>query len=229
MSLPWAPPTLSQRPALPPVRADRVRGSACAKGADAGISRGLGISATARIRNAGGRFTAGRRHGGRPNIARTPMSKPSTPRLSARAASGPSPHLRLFKNQRLRQRVVTRHILFFPSHMRPARLPRLPHELGPKPGTLLLPRLPSGGSHSPGSGTQVVLSRHIGWPYEAGLRVSSRAPAPLCAAMRRLHPNTVAGTSAVMIPPECAGRQLSHDPCGADYLGLPASFPGAQA
>ena len=68
MSLPWAPPTLSQGPTVPPERADRVRGSACAKGADASISRGLGTSATARIRNAGGRSTVGRRHGGRPNI-----------------------------------------------------------------------------------------------------------------------------------------------------------------
>jgi hypothetical protein len=67
-SLPWAPPTLSQGPAVPPERADRVRGSACGTGADAGISRGLGTSATARIRNAGGRSSVGRRHGGRPNI-----------------------------------------------------------------------------------------------------------------------------------------------------------------
>jgi hypothetical protein len=164
MSLPWAPPTLSQGPAVPPEDADRVRGFACAKGADASMSRGLGTSATARIRNAGGRSTVGRRHGGRPNIARMPTSKPGMPRLSARVASGPNPHLNLFQKQILRPRVVTQHNLFFPSHLRSARLLRLPRELGPKPGTLLLPRLPSGGSQCPGPGTQVAFSRHIGWP-----------------------------------------------------------------
>jgi hypothetical protein len=33
-----------------------------------------------------------------------------------------------------------------------------------EPGTLLWPRLPSGGSQCPGSGTQVAVSRHLGWP-----------------------------------------------------------------
>src|SRR5438874_8119329 len=42
-------PTLSQGPAVPPGRADRVRGSACATGADVATSRGLGTSATANV------------------------------------------------------------------------------------------------------------------------------------------------------------------------------------
>jgi hypothetical protein len=63
-------------------------------------------------------------------------------RRSARAANRSSPHLRLFKSQRLRLRVVTQHNLFFASAMRSARLLRLPSELGSKPGTLLLRQLP---------------------------------------------------------------------------------------
>src|SRR3954468_9349596 len=42
--------------------------------------------------------------------------------------------------------------------------------------------------------------------------------------MRHLHPNTVAGTSAVLIPPGRAGRQLSRDSWRADYLGLTYLF-----
>ena len=76
-------------------------------------------------------------------------------------------------------RVVTQQNLFFPSVMRSAGLPRTPRDLAPQPGTLLLPRLPSGRSQCPGSGTQVACSRHLGWPEEAGHRVPSRTPAPV--------------------------------------------------
>ena len=95
LSLPWAPTTLRESTAVEPEGADRARGSACAKGADASTSRGLGTSATARSRNASGRSAAGRRRGGRPSIARTPRPKPATPRPNARAASGPRPRPRL--------------------------------------------------------------------------------------------------------------------------------------
>lgn len=52
--------------------------------------------------------------------------------------------------------------------MRSARLPRISRELHPQPGTLLLFRVPAGGSECPRSRTQVAFSRHLGWPEEAG-------------------------------------------------------------
>ena len=67
--------------------------------------------------------------------------------------------------QKLRRRVVTQQKLFFPSFMRSARLPRITRDLAPQPGTLLLPRLPSGGSQCPGSGTQVA---RLAAPWMAG-------------------------------------------------------------
>jgi hypothetical protein len=131
LSLPWAHSTIRESTAIRPEGADRARGSACAKDAAASTSRGVGTSATARSRNASGKSAAGRRPGGRPNIASPPRPKPGTPKPNARAASGPSPHPRLLRNQRLRRRVVTQPNLFFSSLLRSARLPRAARDLGP--------------------------------------------------------------------------------------------------
>ena len=68
---------------------------------------------------------------------------------------------------------------FFPSLVRSAGLSRTPRDLASQPGTVLLPRLPSGGSQCPGPGTQVAGSQHLGWPEKAAYRVSSRTPAPV--------------------------------------------------
>jgi len=110
--LPWALVRVRESTATRPEGADRARGIACAKVVGASISRGVGTSATARIRNAGGRSTAGKRRGGKPDIASTPTSKPGTRRLRKSAASERSPRLRLLRTERLRQRVVTRQKFF---------------------------------------------------------------------------------------------------------------------
>jgi hypothetical protein len=162
--LPWARASVRESAAVRLQRADRARGPACAKGADASTSRGLGTSATVRIRNACGWSAAGRELGGRPNTAGTRLPKLGMPRQSERAASKPSARLRPLRTHSLRRRVVTQHKLFFPSFMRSARLPRTPCNLVPQPSTLLLFRLPSGGAQCPGPGTQVALARHLGWP-----------------------------------------------------------------
>ena len=156
---------------------NRACGLAYAKGVGA-ASPGAGTSTTARIRNAGGRSAGGWRGGGKPDIARTSLPKPGTPRQRKRTASESSPRLRPLKIQRLRRRVVTQQKFFFPSVMRSARLPRTPRELAPQSGTVLLPPLPAGRSQCPRSGTQVALSRHLGWAEEAGHRVPSRTPVP---------------------------------------------------
>ena len=170
--------------AVRPEGGDRVRGSACAKGAAASTSRGAGTNATARIPNVSGRSVSGRRHGDRPSIATATRPKPDMLRPRKRAASEPSPRHRPWKAPKLRRRVVTQQKLFFPSVMRSARLPRTPRDLIPQPGTVLLPRVPSGGSQCPGSGTQVARARHVGWSQQAGDRVpdctstSHAAPVP---------------------------------------------------
>ena len=150
-SLPWAPVRVRKSTALTPEDAARARADARAKGTVASTSRSAGTSATAKIRNACGSSTAGWRRSGRPNVARPPRSKPSMPRRKERAASGPSPRPRPFQHQKLRRRVVTRQNFFFPSLMRSARLLRTTCDFPPQPGTLLLPRLSSGGSQCPGS------------------------------------------------------------------------------
>src|SRR5271157_1044546 len=83
-SLPWASTTLKENVAVWPEGASPARASACVKAAAASTSRGAGTSTTARSRNAGGRSVAGRRRGGRPNIAWPPRSKLGTPRQRAR-------------------------------------------------------------------------------------------------------------------------------------------------
>jgi hypothetical protein len=182
-SLPWAPSTLSESLIARPEGADRAHGAACAKGVAASTSRGAGTSAIARSRNVAAKSASGRRPGGRPNTARLPRPKPATPKPSARAASGSRTRPRLVRNQRLRRRVVTQQKFFFRSLVRSAGLLRTPRDLTPQPGAVLLPRLPSGGSQCPGSGTQVARARHVGRSQEAGLRVPSRALAPVSAAM----------------------------------------------
>ena len=176
--LPWALVRVRESVAVRPEGADRARGLAYAKGVGANTSPGAGTSAIARIRNAAGRSADGWRRGGKPDIARTSLPKPGTPRQRKRAASESSPRLRPLKIQRLRRRVVTQQKFFFPSVMRSARLPRTPRELAPQSGTVLLPPLPAGRSQCPRSGTQVALSRHLGWAEEAGHRVPSRTPVP---------------------------------------------------
>jgi hypothetical protein len=148
--LPWALVRVRGNTAVRPEGVDRARGIAYARGVDASTCRGVGTSATARSRNAGGRSTAGWRRGGKPDIASTPRSKPSTPRPKKRAASERSPRLRLLRTQNLRRRVVTRQEIFFHSALRSAGLPRAPSELAPQPRTLLRPRLPAGRSQCAG-------------------------------------------------------------------------------
>ena len=150
-NLPWAPSTLQKSTAVRPERADRARGSACAKGAVASTSRGVGTSATARTRNACGRSAAGRRRGGRPNVARTTAAKAQHAQAEKarrqRAKSAP----KAVQNPELTPARGHAAKLFFPSLLRSAGLPRTARDLAPQPGTLLLPRLPSGGSQCPGS------------------------------------------------------------------------------
>ena len=195
--LPWALVRVRKSTAARPEGADRARENACAKVVGVSISRGVGTSATARIRNAGGRSTAGKRRGGKPDIASTPTSKPGTPRLRKSAASERSPRLRLLRAQSLRRRVVTGQKVFFHSVMRSAGLSRAPSELAPQPRPLLRPRLPAGRSQCPGSGTQVALSWHLGWADEARHRIPSRTPAPWSSPRTRLPSGTVAATSGV--------------------------------
>ena len=110
-----------------------------------------GTSATARTRNACGRSTAGWRRGDRLNVARTSPSKPSMPRQRKRAVSRPSPCPRTLRSRNLRPHVVTQQDFFSPSLMRSAGLLRTACDLTSQPGSLLLRRLPSGGSQRPGS------------------------------------------------------------------------------
>lgn len=94
--------------------ADLGRGFACARGVDKSTSRGAGISATARMRNACAWFVAGRRRSGRPGGGRMKRPKSSIPRLSVRAVSVPllcRNHPNLWK---LRRRVVTQQKFFAP-------------------------------------------------------------------------------------------------------------------
>lgn len=131
--LPWALVRVRESVAVRPEGADRACGLACAKGVGASTSPGAGTSATARIRNAGGRSAGGWRGGGKPDIARTSLPKPGTPRQRKRAASESSPRLRPLKIQRLRRRVVTQQKFFSPPlcarpgcHEHPASSPRNP-------------------------------------------------------------------------------------------------------
>ena len=94
--------------------------------------------------------TAGRRLAARLNVVRTTASKPSMPRPKKSAGSEPSPRPRPLKTPKLRPRVVTQQNFFPLSLMRSAGLLRTPRDLTPQPGTLLLRRLPSGGSQRPG-------------------------------------------------------------------------------
>ena len=81
---------------------------------------------------------------------------------------------RPLRTRKLCLRVVTQHKIFSPPLMQSARLPRTHRDLHPQPGSLLLRRLPSGGSQRPGPGTQVAFSRDFGWPQETGHRILGR-------------------------------------------------------
>ena len=208
--LPWAPARVRESTAARPERADRARGIACAKGVGASISRGVGTSATARIRNAGGRSTAGRRRGGKPDIASTPTSKPSTPRLRKSAASERSPRLRLLRTQKLRRRVVTQQKLFFPSVLRSAGLPRPPVNSPRNPARYCCPACRQA--------VRNVQDRERKWLSRGTLDGRKKRAIEYQAARRRRvlrarpHPSsgTVAATSAVTSLPGRAGRQLSR-------------------
>ena len=114
-TLPWAPSTVRKDTAVCPERGDLARGAACAKGANASTSRDAGTSATARIRNACGKFTAGRQLAARLNVAGTPASKPSMPRPRRSAGSEPKSRPKPLRTPKLRLRVVTQQKIFFPS------------------------------------------------------------------------------------------------------------------
>jgi hypothetical protein len=182
-TLPWATLMLIQRAAAVPGRDDRGRGSACAKAVAASTSLGAGTNATASSRNACGRSASGRRQDGRPSIARPPRPRSDTPRPRKRAVSESSPRPRPLRIPNLHRRVVTQQKLFFSPVMRSAGLSRTPRDLSPQPGTVLLLRLPSGGSQCPGSGTQMALSRHLGRSQEAELRVPGRSLATVSTAV----------------------------------------------
>jgi hypothetical protein len=124
-NLPWATTTLKKSPVPKPERAARASEPASTKSAVASTTRGVGTNATARIRNAGERSTAGWRRDDRLNVASPPPSKPSMPRKRKRAVNRPSPCPRMFRSRNLRRRVVTQQNLFFPSPMRSAGLLRL--------------------------------------------------------------------------------------------------------
>jgi hypothetical protein len=99
-----------------------AHGSACAKGVAERTSHDAGISATARTPIVSARSGAGKRRGGRPDIASPLRPKHATPRPNARAASGPKRRPKRLRNQRLRHRVVTQQD-FFPGPIcdRPGR------------------------------------------------------------------------------------------------------------
>jgi hypothetical protein len=112
--LPWAPPTLREHTAVWPERAGHAAASACARGAAAFISRAVGTSGTAKVRNVCGSSAAGRRHGDRPIVAKVRPAKPSTPGPRKRAASALSTQLRPLLIRPLRRRVVTQRSPFSP-------------------------------------------------------------------------------------------------------------------
>jgi len=114
---------IAQTAASVPVRDDRGRGSACAKAVGVSISRGVGISGTARIPNASAWSDAGKRRGGKPNGVKTMQSKPDTPRHNARAASVPHLRHKPRRSIRLQSRVVTQQIFFADANLRPAWVP----------------------------------------------------------------------------------------------------------
>jgi hypothetical protein len=111
-SLPWAPFTLSQSTLVPLDGGGHAHGSVCAKGVAARTSRGAGISATVRSPNVSARSVAGKRRGGRPDIASPKRPKPATPRPNACAADGPKLRPRRLRNQKPRHRVVTQQNFF---------------------------------------------------------------------------------------------------------------------
>jgi hypothetical protein len=151
LQLPWAHSTVLTDTAVCPERGDLAHGLAFAKDADASTSHDAGTSATARTRNACGKSAAGRMLAARLNAVGTTASKHSMPRRRRSAVSATRPRPRSLRTHRLRPHVVTQQKFFFSPLMRSARLPRTARDLTTQPGTLLLRRLPTGGSQCPGS------------------------------------------------------------------------------
>jgi hypothetical protein len=129
--LPWAAVIIMPSPGAGEDRDDRGSGSACAKAVGTTSCHGVGTSVTAKTPNAGGNCGVGKRHGGKPDDARTMQSKSSTPRRNVRAVSVPHLRRKYQKYLRLRRRVVTQQNFFC----------RLPCATGR--GAMSLPRSPS--------------------------------------------------------------------------------------
>ena len=144
------------------------------------------------------------------NIVRMTASKPSMPRPRRSGGGEPKSRSRPLRTPKLRPRVVTQQKLFFPPLVRSARVSRIPRELTAQPGSLLLRRLPSGGSQRLGPGTQVAFSRDFGWPQETGHRIPGRSPEPILASADHRCRSATAGTPAMTTLPRCAGRHLSR-------------------
>ena len=103
--------------------------------------------------------------------------------------------------------------------VRPARVPRTAPEVGPPPGTLLLPHLPSGAAQGAGSRTQVAFTRHFPGPP----RTRPGVPGSPCATLRRpARPSphaTTTGVAPVTRPTGRAGRQWFAAPRKLPNLG----------
>jgi hypothetical protein len=210
LPLPWAPFTVLMDTVVCPEPGDLARGFACAKDADASTSHDAGTSATAGTRNACGKSAAGKRLTARLNVVRMPASKPSMPRPKRSAVSAPRPRPMPLRTPKLRPRVVTQQKIFSAPLMRSTRLPRAPRDLAPQPGSLLLHRLPSGGSQRPGPRTQVALPRDFGWPQETRHRIPGRMPEPVPASADHRRQSATTATPTMTTPRRRAGRQLSR-------------------
>ena len=194
LQLPWACATLMHIRNVVPERVDRGSGAACAKGVIGNTRRGVGTSATAKIQSVSGKSAVGKRRGVKPSIARMMKPEHAMPSQRKRAVGAPKPRPRSLTAPRLVRHVVTQLKVFFPPVMRSARVLQLPRKLASKSGTLLLVRLPSGGSQRAGPRTQMALSQHLGWPQETRHRVPSCTPATISAPVRH-HRATVASTT----------------------------------
>ena len=161
--LPWAIVRVRKDVAIRLERAERARGIAYVKAADVNTSHGAITSATAKILNVSTRFVAGVQRRGKPGIVRTSRSEPGMPRPRESAASEPRRQRRPLKNPRLRRRMVTQKKVFSPPVLRSAGMLPTPSDLPSHSRALLFGRLSAGRSQRPGSGTQVVLSQHLGW------------------------------------------------------------------
>ena len=217
-AFPWekAPPVgtchVRESTIVRPEGADRARESACAKGVGASTSHGAGTSATARSRIACGRSAAGRRRGGRPNVARTmPRQSPARPGREGAPSASQSLRPRPLKTQKLRSRVVTQQNLFFTSALRSARLPRTPCELAPQPGTLLLPACRQAVRNVQDRERKWLLRGTLDGRKKRSFEYQAARQRRIATARQRHQPITATSTSGLKTPPGRAGRQLSRD------------------